>query len=179
MRTGAATALAATYLARPDSETVGILGCGVQGRTNLEALTVLFPLKRVVAYDRTPEQCRALCRRDARALRAGGARWSREPREAVTGCDIVVTAGPILRTPHATIKAGLAGRGGVRVAGGLRLLLVGPAMREADKFCTDDVPQLSTTAASATSRTSRRSTPAWASWSPGESPAASQPPSAP
>jgi ornithine cyclodeaminase/alanine dehydrogenase len=41
-RTGAASALAARYLARPESKTVGILACGVQGRTNLEALTVLF-----------------------------------------------------------------------------------------------------------------------------------------
>ena len=37
-RTGAATALAAKYLARPESQTAGILACGVQGRTNLEAL---------------------------------------------------------------------------------------------------------------------------------------------
>src|SRR5574341_2260051 len=37
-RTGAATALAARYLARPDSQIAGILACGVQGRTNLEAL---------------------------------------------------------------------------------------------------------------------------------------------
>jgi len=37
-RTGAATAVAAKYLARKDSRTFGILGCGVQGRTNLEAL---------------------------------------------------------------------------------------------------------------------------------------------
>ena len=43
MRTGAATALAASYLARPESETVGILGCGVQGRTNLEALQCSLP----------------------------------------------------------------------------------------------------------------------------------------
>src|SRR5882672_2231153 len=50
-RTGAATALSAKYLARPDSATVGILGCGVQGRSNLEALQVLFPLKKVFAYD--------------------------------------------------------------------------------------------------------------------------------
>lgn len=55
MRTGAATAVAAKHLARPESETVGILGCGVQGRSNLEALHVLFPLKQVVAYDTNPE----------------------------------------------------------------------------------------------------------------------------
>src|SRR5512138_2873434 len=51
MRTGAASALSAKYLARPSSETVGILACGVQGRTNLEALACLFPIKRVYAYD--------------------------------------------------------------------------------------------------------------------------------
>lgn len=42
-RTGAASALAAKYLAHPDSEVAGILACGVQGRTNLEALSVIFP----------------------------------------------------------------------------------------------------------------------------------------
>ena len=56
MRTGAATAVAAKYLARPESESVGILGCGVQGRSNLDALNVLFKIKRVVAYDSLPEQ---------------------------------------------------------------------------------------------------------------------------
>ena len=40
-RTGAATALAAKYLARPESEVAGILACGVQGRTNLEALAAI------------------------------------------------------------------------------------------------------------------------------------------
>ena len=53
-RTGAASALAAKYLARPQSEVAGILACGVQGRTNLEALACLFPLKRAYAYDIMP-----------------------------------------------------------------------------------------------------------------------------
>lgn len=44
-RTAAATALSAKYLARPDSKTAGIIACGVQGRTNLEALNCLFPWK--------------------------------------------------------------------------------------------------------------------------------------
>ncbi len=38
MRTGAVTAVAAKYLARPDASVIGIIGCGVQGRSNLEAL---------------------------------------------------------------------------------------------------------------------------------------------
>src|SRR4030067_2914472 len=37
-RTGAASALSAKFLARPDSQVLGILACGVQGRTHLEAL---------------------------------------------------------------------------------------------------------------------------------------------
>ena len=55
MRTGAASALSAKYLARPDSRAVGILACGVQGHTNLEALACLFPIKRVYAYDVLPQ----------------------------------------------------------------------------------------------------------------------------
>src|SRR5512135_2060572 len=54
-RTGAVTALAAKYLARPESETAAILACGVQGRTNLEALACTFRLKRAYAYDVRPE----------------------------------------------------------------------------------------------------------------------------
>src|SRR5512144_2658405 len=49
MRTGAASALSAKYLARPDSRAVGILACGVQGHTNLEALAFLSRTKRVYA----------------------------------------------------------------------------------------------------------------------------------
>src|SRR5512139_2883939 len=55
MRTGAASALSARFLARKESEVLGILACGVQGRTNLEAMACIFPLKRVYAYDILPE----------------------------------------------------------------------------------------------------------------------------
>ena len=60
MRTGAATAVAAKYLANLDSKTIGILGCGVQGRTNLKALTIMVPgLKNLIAYDISQEIGRA------------------------------------------------------------------------------------------------------------------------
>ena len=50
-RTAAATAVAAKYLARPESKTLTICGCGIQGRASLRALMGLFPLKQVFAYD--------------------------------------------------------------------------------------------------------------------------------
>jgi len=50
-RTGAATAVAAKYLARPDSKTLTICGCGNQGRVSVQALRNLFHLQTVFAYD--------------------------------------------------------------------------------------------------------------------------------
>jgi ornithine cyclodeaminase/alanine dehydrogenase len=51
MRTGAATAVAAKYLARPDSKVLTICGCGNQGRIQLRALTKVLPIERVYAFD--------------------------------------------------------------------------------------------------------------------------------
>ena len=50
-RTAAATALAATLLARPNAETVAICGCGDQARAQLAALATEFRLKRVLVWD--------------------------------------------------------------------------------------------------------------------------------
>jgi ornithine cyclodeaminase/alanine dehydrogenase len=55
MRTAAASVVAAKRLARPEASRLGILGCGVQGRTYTEALNVLFPVSEVLAYDVLPE----------------------------------------------------------------------------------------------------------------------------
>lgn len=141
MRTGAATAVAAKYLARAESATIGILGTGVQGWSNLVALDEVFPIKRVVAYDvnegqveRFAEQVRVLG--DIEFVHA------REPREAVTGCDLIVTAGPILHTPHATIKAGWMDEGAFASLVDFDSFWDAAAFAEIDKFCTDDVPQL-------------------------------------
>jgi ornithine cyclodeaminase/alanine dehydrogenase len=140
-RTGAASAVAARYLARPDSEVVGILGCGVQGRSNLEALNVLFPLKKVMAYDVDPESQRRYVEEMSEQFGLEVVPV-KEPREAVSGCDIVVTAGPILRVPHATIKPGWFEEGAFASLVDFDSYWHPNAMKETDKFCTDDVPQL-------------------------------------
>lgn len=140
-RTGAATAVAAKYLARPDSQTVGILGCGVQGRSNLEALKVLFPLTRAYAYDTHPERADAYAELMRRELGVE-VEPVREPKSAVTASDIVVTAGPILRKPHATLQRGWLPAGGFASLVDFDSYWQPAALHEFDKFCTDDVPQL-------------------------------------
>ena len=50
-RTGAATAVAAKYLARTDANTATIFGCGNQGRIQLKALKEILPLEQVYAFD--------------------------------------------------------------------------------------------------------------------------------
>ena len=140
-RTGAATALSARYLARPQSSIVGVLGCGVQGRSNVEALKVLFPLKEVRAYDVNSETVE----RYAAEISAGldlEVIPAATPREAVSGCDIVVTAGPILKQPHATIQADWLDEGAFASLVDFDSYWHPDAMAQAAKFCTDDTPQL-------------------------------------
>ena len=160
-RTGAASALSAKYLARPESSTLGVLGCGVQGRSNLEAFKVLFPLTHVIAYDVLPGHGRAVGR--IRRILSVEVRSSRRRREAVTGCDIVATAGPILGAPRDD-PAGLARQGRLRLSRGLRLLLdAGGARPRRPSSARTTCRSCASTSPWATSRTSRRSTPTWAS----------------
>ncbi len=140
MRTGAATALSAKYLARPASETVGILACGVQGRSNLEALNVLFRLKKVIAYD-TDSHVMTQFALDARQRYGLEVVEVRDPKQAVAGCDMVVTSGPILKVPHATVKHGWLEAGAFASLVDFDSYWSGDAMREMDKFCTDDIRQ--------------------------------------
>jgi ornithine cyclodeaminase/alanine dehydrogenase len=141
MRTGAASALSARYLARPESSTIGILACGVQGRTHLEAMNVIFKIKRVMAYDVDEN----ISRRYADEM---GSRFGLEvlpvatPQEAVAGCDIIVTSGPILKKPHATIQAGWMDEGAFATLVDFDSYWHPDAMAESSKFCTDDTDQL-------------------------------------
>lgn len=139
-RTGAATALAAKYLARPDSETAGILACGVQGRTNLEALAALFPLKRVYAYDIYPES-------QEKYIAEMSERFDFEfvgvtdPKEAVVGSDLVVTSGPILHHPTPTIQADWLQAGAFGSAVDFDSYWTPAALAQMDKISTDDHDQ--------------------------------------
>jgi ornithine cyclodeaminase/alanine dehydrogenase-like protein (mu-crystallin family) len=140
-RTGAASAIAARRLARPESAVMGVLGCGVQGVSHAEAFKVLFPIRTIKAYDANP----AMAERYAADIsgRLGIETVPvKTPREAVSGSDIVVTAGPILKVPHSTIQPGWLEEGAFASLVDYDSYWTRAALAEAAKFCTDDVPQL-------------------------------------
>jgi alanine dehydrogenase len=58
LRTGAATAVAAKYLARPTARVATICGCGNQGRVQLRALCRVLSLQHVYAFDLNRAQAR-------------------------------------------------------------------------------------------------------------------------
>ncbi len=140
-RTGAATAIAARRLARPESASVGIIACGVQGRSNLEALACQFPIRQVRAFDLHPE----ICQRFATEM-GGKLGVEIEPvsslREAVSGPDIVVTSGPILKEPTPAIEAGWLAPGAFASLVDFDSYWQGAALRQADKLATDDHAQM-------------------------------------
>ncbi len=140
-RTGAASAVAGRRLARPESAVMGVLGCGVQARSHAEAFKELFPLTKILAYDTDPAA--AACFVEEVESRLGVAAVPvKTAREAVSGCDIVVTAGPILKKPHATIQAGWLEEGAFASLVDFDSYWSGEALAQATKFCTDDIPQL-------------------------------------
>lgn len=140
-RTGAATALAAKYLARPESATVGIVACGVQGRTNLEALSCLFKITRVKAYDLYPEIAEHYAREMSETLNIEVEPVRTLPK-AVKGLDIVVTSGPILKNPNPLIEPGWLEPGAFASPVDFDSYWQGGALREINKFATDDLAQM-------------------------------------
>ena len=139
-RTGAATALAARHLARPDSETVAILGCGVQGRTNLIALATLFGITKVFVYDVVPEATSRYVADMSKALGVEIAAVT-SPRDAVVAADLVVTAGPLLKHPTPVIGADWLPPGAFASAVDFDSYWKPDALSQIDKLATDDLPQ--------------------------------------
>lgn len=92
LRTGAATGVAAKYLARPDSTTAAMIGAGAQSRTQLMALQQVLPLlKEVRVFDINPESARKYASEMSAALGLA-VRQVDTAEECVRGAHVIVTA---------------------------------------------------------------------------------------
>ncbi len=92
-RTGAASGLATDLLARPDAESLALIGAGAQARTQLLAVAAVRPLRRVRIYSRTPTRAQALIQemRGQEGIPKDIA-VAPTPEAAVAEADIVCTA---------------------------------------------------------------------------------------
>jgi len=141
MRTGAATAIAVKYMANMESTTVGILGCGVQGRTNLRALHIMMPkLEAVKAYDISGDAAKKYVQEMQKQTKLN-IRIVGSPEEAVRNSDIIVTAGPILKDPDPAIEGDWLKPGVFASPVDFDSYFKKSAFESCDKFVTDDREQ--------------------------------------
>ena len=140
-RTGAATAVAAKYLARKDSSSVGIVACGIQGRSNLEALSCLFEIETVKAYDLYPEVAERYAAEMSERLQLD-VEVVTNLKDAVAGLDLVVTSGPILKDPDPMIEPDWLSEGSFASPVDFDSYWQGNALRQMDKMATDDLSQM-------------------------------------
>lgn len=96
LRTAAATAVAGKYLARSDSHTATVVGCGVQGEIQLAAIKTVLPLQRALMIDTDHARAEdAAARATTRlGLRAEAAK---DLRAALRESDVCVTCTPSRR----------------------------------------------------------------------------------
>jgi ornithine cyclodeaminase/alanine dehydrogenase-like protein (mu-crystallin family) len=140
VRTGAASAVAAKYLARKDSRQIAILGCGVQGRSNLEAMKIVFPdLERAKVYDIRRDSAERYAT-DMAKLLSMRIDVVEDPKAAVQDTDIVVTCGPIMHQPKPVIELAWLKKGVFLSAVDLDSYIK-PEVFNAAKLYTDDVDQ--------------------------------------
>ena len=108
LRTAAASAVAATHLARPDAAVLTICGCGNQGRSHLRAILQVRPIRKVFAFDSDPECARRFARELGDELRLDIC-TVKTLDDAVPASDICVTCTPARAPvlPASLVRPGL------------------------------------------------------------------------
>lgn len=142
MRTAAATAVVSRRLAGKPLETLGVLGCGLQARRNVEALRLVFPsLKEVRAYDTAPAAA-TLYRQQTMDRHPVNVTICPSPREAFRGSDVVLTAGPIAPDTPRLARADWLDEGATCVTLDYDCYWGVGELARVDQIFTDDVAQL-------------------------------------
>ncbi|HBV88748.1 ornithine cyclodeaminase family protein [Desulfosporosinus sp.] len=144
IRTGAVTGLSAKYLARSNSEIAAILGCGVQARTQLEAVLAVCPdIKTVKAYDINQEALTRFAQEMEQQFKVI-VEHALNPQKAVEGSDIIITAGPILANPEPVIESSWLKEGCFGAPIDYDSYWRKSSFEAAERIYVDDVPQFET-----------------------------------
>jgi len=143
MRTAAATAIAAKYMASQKSEVMAILGCGVEARSHLEALPIVCPdLKSVKVYDIVEAHQKRFIEEMKVKLPEYQISGTASPYEAVDGADIVISVIAIEETPSPIIQREWLKEGCFGAAVAFDSGWSASAIDCFDRIVTDDIDQL-------------------------------------
>jgi alanine dehydrogenase len=91
LRTGAASGAATDLLARQEARTAAVFGAGAQGRTQLEAVCTVRPIRGAWVYDVVPQRAAAYADEMSQDLSLP-VRVAQTPAEAVRQADVICTA---------------------------------------------------------------------------------------
>jgi ornithine cyclodeaminase/alanine dehydrogenase len=91
VRTGAVSGVATRLLARPDASTTGIIGAGVQAKTQLEAVCAVRPIREARVYDVVPAAAAAYASEMSERLGVA-VRPAASAEEAVRDMDVICAA---------------------------------------------------------------------------------------
>jgi ornithine cyclodeaminase/alanine dehydrogenase len=139
VRTAAVSAVTAKFCASKGSETLGVVGCGVQGRMSLVALKeVVKTLKRVKAYDINPDASKRF-KKDFEKQVGVEISPVGSVKEAAKGSDIILTATQRLPKPLVKNEWFMAGALGMGLEASRAWY--GDAILTVDKFITDSWEQ--------------------------------------
>ncbi len=131
-RTAAASGACVQAFAPADWSVVAVLGCGEQGRYHCRVLRALNPDCEIRAYDPVVERALEVC---------PGAIVVDDPRAAVAGADVVVTAGPIVRDPPSPLDESWVEDDVLLLPIDFDFYVSAGAVAACDLFLTDDVAQ--------------------------------------
>ena len=90
LKTGAASAVATRYLARPGAMVIALIGCGIQARTQLAGLSVVRPIKEIRLFDIHPANAERL-RDECEASGTASVHILGDADHCVQGADVICT----------------------------------------------------------------------------------------
>ncbi len=90
IRTGAASGVAARWLARPDATVAGVFGSGWQAEGHVRAICATLPLERVKVFSRKADKLENFCRRMSEATGVA-VEPAESAEETVRGSDLIGT----------------------------------------------------------------------------------------
>jgi alanine dehydrogenase len=131
-RTAAASGVCVRRWAPDGWREAAILGCGEQGRFHAAMLAALNSRMHIRAYDPHPERIEQL---------EGPVDAAEDPREAVTGAQVLVSAGPIVEDPEPPITGEWLGEAVLALPIDFDFYFSAEAIESCDLFLVDDVAQ--------------------------------------